>query len=321
MRGSAGGPLGALLMIAPLAAIPIFAIVGVPQFAPVVASPSDDEDFADLGAPLISTTPEDIEPSPKSPAAEDVFAPASEPLPRPGSIAVPLPGGRQPAKLAAASGRARGTGRVLPRAEALDQWEVRPDAAGSLAGSAMPKPAVEPALRRQVAADSPDAPPVSADALEGDRVSVEGYSHDLFKPDSKSRGNSGPQVPGRPQREPAPKGRPAPSEVAQPAGTPDSPNIADLAAHYMAEQSGWQDAARRLKELGIRKYHLKSEIEEQTFTFVCTFASPENPRVVRRFEADADTPLEAVQKTLKQIDEWHSRDHQAGDAVTSASED
>jgi hypothetical protein len=76
----------------------------------------------------------------------------------------------------------------------------------------------------------------------------------------------------------------------------------------MSEQSGWQAAARRLKELGIRKYRLESRIEEQTFTFWCAFASPDNPRVLQRFEDDADTPLEAVQKVLAQIDEWRARD-------------
>ena len=40
MHASSGGPFGALLMIAPLAAIPVFAIIGVPHFTPVAASPA-----------------------------------------------------------------------------------------------------------------------------------------------------------------------------------------------------------------------------------------------------------------------------------------
>ncbi len=73
------------------------------------------------------------------------------------------------------------------------------------------------------------------------------------------------------------------------------------------EQSGWEAAARRLKELGIRKYRLDAQIEEQTFIFICTFTSPDDARIVRRFEAEADTPLGAVQQMLEQIDDWRAR--------------
>ena len=92
-------------------------------------------------------------------------------------------------------------------------------------------------------------------------------------------------------------------------------------AAAMAEQAGWQVAARRLKDLGIRKYRLESQIEEQTFVFVCTFPSPDNPRIVRRFEADADTPLEAVQLVLQQIDEWRSRGGRGDEAESPADDD
>ena len=34
MRSTGSGPMGALLMLAPLVAVPILAVVGIPQFAP-----------------------------------------------------------------------------------------------------------------------------------------------------------------------------------------------------------------------------------------------------------------------------------------------
>ena len=37
MRSSGGGPLGSLMMLAPLIAVPVLAIVGIPQFAPIAA--------------------------------------------------------------------------------------------------------------------------------------------------------------------------------------------------------------------------------------------------------------------------------------------
>src|SRR5262249_48207778 len=76
---------------------------------------------------------------------------------------------------------------------------------------------------------------------------------------------------------------------------------ADLNA---VEQSGWREATRRLKELGIRRYRLESQIEEQTFVFICSFAAVDNPRVVRRVETEADDRLEAVQKVIDEIVEW-----------------
>jgi hypothetical protein len=85
-------------------------------------------------------------------------------------------------------------------------------------------------------------------------------------------------------------------------GPPDAQALSQL-----TEQSGWQEASRRLKQLGIRKYRLVSQIDQQNFVFACTLASPNNPQIVRRFEADADNPLEAVQKVLAQIDDWRSR--------------
>jgi hypothetical protein len=92
----------------------------------------------------------------------------------------------------------------------------------------------------------------------------------------------------------------------------DLAESAGALAQSIDEQSGWQDAARRLKKLGIRKYRLESRIDEQNFVFTCALASPDNPQVIRRFEADADNPLEAVEQVLEQIDEWRSRNGNAG---------
>jgi hypothetical protein len=71
-----------------------------------------------------------------------------------------------------------------------------------------------------------------------------------------------------------------------------------------AEQTNWRAAADRLKELGIRKYRLESQIETQQFLFRCEYPTPETPHVTELFEAQADTPLGAVQQTLQQIEAW-----------------
>lgn len=77
MRASGSGPFGAMLMIAPLVAVPILAVVGIPQFAPVVASPADENPYeADLTkyrAPVEEGHGESLRY-----AADDLFAPFSE---------------------------------------------------------------------------------------------------------------------------------------------------------------------------------------------------------------------------------------------------
>src|SRR5262249_5370263 len=127
MHGSASGPLGALLLIAPLAAIPVFAIVGVPQFAPLAASPSDDdEEFADLGDSTASLESRSAETPSRGRSADDIFAPFPESSPRPDPDGSPRTRGRKAEGPSSARGRSQPSATVLPDADALDHWEVKP---------------------------------------------------------------------------------------------------------------------------------------------------------------------------------------------------
>src|SRR4029450_4305067 len=92
MHGSGSGPLGALLLIVPLAAIPVFAIVGVPQFAPLIASPSEDEDLvADLGDMETAHASVNVEAPRKGRSADDLFAPLPDSSSRSEASTVPRP--------------------------------------------------------------------------------------------------------------------------------------------------------------------------------------------------------------------------------------
>ena len=77
MRSTGSGPMGALLMLAPLVAVPIFAVVGIPQFAP--------GNLIDINGPKSAATSREH----RSPAesrlgdaarheADDLFAPLEE---------------------------------------------------------------------------------------------------------------------------------------------------------------------------------------------------------------------------------------------------
>ena len=74
-----------------------------------------------------------------------------------------------------------------------------------------------------------------------------------------------------------------------------------------SEQLTWDAAIRRLKSLGIQKYRLESVPGQDSFMFSCTVYPANNSRMTRRFEAEAEEPLLAVQKVLDQVDEWRSR--------------
>lgn len=319
MTGSGSGPLGLLLMIAPLAAIPVFAIVGVPQFAPVSASQSDDDGAIEWNEPATRMPPAQTESLSKGRNADDLFAPVANPSSKPDAAELRTGRGSSPAMIGSQPAKSNVW---LPPPEALDQWEVRPDTpAQSSAASGKLRSRQKAAKTSTARTDRTSALDSAGDADDDGLVSAEGFDPELLKPDRMAK----PSRNARPAEE-------APTTKLTDKRTKELPNRgiqlppdrdtgSEAFGQAMEGQAGWQAAARRLKELGIRKYRLESQIEEQTFVFVCNFSSPDNPRVVRRFEAGADTPLEAVQLVLQQIDEWRDRDGQGDDREPSADDD
>ena len=74
-----------------------------------------------------------------------------------------------------------------------------------------------------------------------------------------------------------------------------------------SEPLTWQGAVQRLNELEIRNFRLEPGREVNQFVFICSYSSSDSPRVLYRFEAEADEPLKAVEKVLLQVDEWQRR--------------
>jgi len=321
MRGSASGPLGALLLIAPLAAIPVFAIFGVPQFAPVVASPGDDEEGVDVIDAAASSSLGPADSDGKTRAADDLFAPVSPVSPAPDATSSLPRAPRTAVGAGVPSAGSKNPPPGLPSSEVLDQWEIRPDVATGRERRGDADALRRPESTRNAPAGAANDLQIPGEDAGDGRVSAEGFATDLLKPDLSSRKRQNPQPPGRsPAEAPIDKRGLAKGLRSENPGD-DSPSLPDGLVSSLSEQSGWQAAARRLKELGIRKYRLESQIEEQKFIFLCSFSSPDNPRVVRRFEAEADNPLEAVENVLEQIDEWRSRENADDEAATLRDED
>jgi hypothetical protein len=71
--------------------------------------------------------------------------------------------------------------------------------------------------------------------------------------------------------------------------------------------SAWKRAVARLNALGIRDYQLQPGERDGEFNFSCRFAARGNPRVIHRFEAESADPLDAVNQVLRQLDDWRAR--------------
>ena len=74
-----------------------------------------------------------------------------------------------------------------------------------------------------------------------------------------------------------------------------------------SEPLTWKSAVERLNELEIRNFRLEPGHQNGQFVFICSYTAPDTPRVSYRFEAGADEPLKAVEKVLEQIAEWQQR--------------
>lgn len=88
------------------------------------------------------------------------------------------------------------------------------------------------------------------------------------------------------------------------AGDADPLGFADPDADGLASRPSitWPAAVRRLKELGIRDYRLLPSESSDDFHFCCFYAPTGDPRITRRFEAEASDPLRAVEMVLAQVE-------------------
>jgi hypothetical protein len=294
MTGSGTGPLGLLLLIAPLAAIPVFATVGVPHFS-LLSQSHAEEDAIDWNDSVSDSASDDDEPRSagrsRKRSADDLFSPpAEEPVAKPSR---PLrrelaPRGATPRK----GGRA---GIAAPGA--FDDWNRRSGSEEAPPSGAFGQPGEsegEPGTDQEGAGNPPRLDQFDSSVFENRRES----------PGKSGTGRSGSRSGRQNHPELAPRG-------GSKSGTSRDADV---------EKSGWQSALQRLKSLGVRKYRLDPQLDQQNFLFMCQFDAPGHRRITRRFEAEAETPLAAVELVLSQIEAWVGRDGvlrlpEAGDDV------
>lgn len=322
MHGSSNGPFATLLMLVPLVAVPLLAIFGVPQFTPLAASQSSDNDdlhpdrdtglgeaarFADSstasqgrrvrisgGAPLsgpahrLQSRHDEIG---VDPFLEDPNAPVarthaehahdgqrhSEEEPRWNTEHESADGNELPRRP-----------RPFPSSRQLSSTEAERIAASEEAALAhIDEP---PADAHRVTLGNAREQLEAAASEESSREAEAAATADATLASS----SPAKAVLGRPQRTPPSANRTAPKRQVE--------NVSER-----IEARGpltWKTAVHRLNSLGIQQYQLQPGLNEGDFLFCCSYSPNGNPRISRRFEAEANEPLKAVEKVLEQIDEW-----------------
>ncbi len=232
MSAKSGGSFAALLMSGPLAAIPLMALFGVPQFSSVSASTDEEHDGVLRRPPAVAS-----QPSLTSDVTEPTATPTT-PEPQvfgqtPASTVTPSPSPR-PIHLSGAS-------HTQPSSER----------SGSFVTEAAPQSAF---------VEAPSSPPITDDFTR---------------------------------------------ESTTPRARPTLTTLTTTTAPASHSQT-WENAAQKLQELGIDDYRLERGQDEHTYLFICQFAPGADPRIIRRFEAEASEPTVAVQKVLQRITDWQA---------------
>jgi hypothetical protein len=303
MRSPLGGSIATCLIFVPLVAVPLLAVLGMPQLSVNASNaPVDDLKFVkDSSARTVGNA--------------DLFDPVQV---------------TDPHSDVAASNRetrdgARGND---PFAEFVrDSDSSRQDAtsAGSR-GSAAKRPQRWPNEGNGL----PQRALLSADRTDGDRATA---SPSDRPPAGRSQeGNRTDQPTSEPAKSPGAR-RALPEAEAvvtsesnsaattPPAEAPAGPRTNSESRSASNHATAWKRAVGRLNALGIHDYQLQPGERSGEFNFSCRFAARGNPRVIHRFEAEAADPLDAINQVLRQLDDWRSRHTDRRQAVREPESD
>jgi len=270
MRSSIHGTFATLLLLIPVGAIPALAIFGIPQFAPVVASPLHEGHEKDRER--------GIGESARAPADDLLFHDDAEFPTRGGDTSTAR--GRLGDSVPVPKGNAK-------RSSSPDQFAETPSRLPSWAEDPPVEDSRPLAPGRNEASPRSDsgpnrfAPQRSSDFEQG------GGDKRL---DGNKLGNSAMPAGYRRQREQTVEPvTPAPRE------------------NTNRDSLTWDGLHRRLNELEIRNFRLEPSRQANQFIFICSYTLSDSPRVSRRFEAESDEPLKAVEKVIVQIEEWQQQ--------------
>lgn len=308
MRSTLHGTFATLLLLIPVGAIPALAIFGIPQFAPVVASPRHEGHDGDR---------ERREGRSARGPADDLFQDDED-------FAARSDGSLADRGANATSGRL-GDAVAVPVRHASQG--VASDPRGMAPRDLSEQPSRGAGQRPTWADDLPvDARPASSSRANSHFDRYASNSNDVpaqHEPDLK------PFTPGSTRRDELPAARrnmsgaasggdiqQAASEAFTAAGPPGFQRQRELNRDRTAAVPSdematapltWKSAVHRLNSLEIRNFRIEPGRQPSQFIFICSYTPTDSPRVSYRFEAEADEPLKAVEKVLVQISDWQQR--------------
>ena len=280
--------LATILLMIPILTVPALAIFGIPQFAPVVASPLDE------GSSPNRDREKRVGDSARH-SRDDLFNDAEDFGSEPGTKSDISYGRREL--------EGKGRGRLSPKRDAsipswatdlesesewpgtprgnlgvVDDVEARPEGSSqqplNKRPRAVPSGKVQP--RRGAGARIASSSEISSSIIPA------GFSDEREDPEQNRAVT---------RAEGRPVGQPHSSQQREP----------------QADPLTWQSAVERLNQLDIRNFRLEPGHKAGLFVFICSYTPADTPRVTYRFEAGADEPLKAVEKVLEQIVEWQQR--------------
>ncbi|QDT91205.1 hypothetical protein [Gimesia algae] len=287
MRSKSNDFFSTLLVLIPLVAVPMLAIFGIPEIAPVKKSALNENELFEN------------EDSTRSPFEEISFDASSHEidLGHESSLADRSgkadSGMRNPFGEAASTQNGHKQGEEwLPPAGALEGWQL--DSA----------PAQREPDQKMTGLTSPDLE--QRQPQGGNPIRQASFENQPDATSSQNPFNQGGVQQLNTVTNPFDQNTPTPSQAEVPQRKVIDQQFRQRAETMLRRDSAtWSAAVQKLNELGIRDYSLKPGIRPDEFLFSCTYSPPHNPRVSYRFEAEALDPLKAVIKVLQQVDEWN----------------
>ena len=276
-----------ILLMIPVLTIPALAIFGIPQFAPVVASPLEEEGQNDrerrVGHSARSPHDELFEevegfgadkgldregPLRKRPSSN---SPSSKSRPPRDQLASTAGWGDDLQRVPEQPRRSRSSAPTAP----TDDGKTNLTTSEELGENRE----IQYERKRRNTSNSADAPSRPLTDPSNNHIQQIGYSEEVSEPE--------------PQRNPAPRNFVDPRD--------------SQSREFNKDEVTWGAAVERLNQLDIRSFRLEPGSRTGLFVFICSYTPAENSSVSYRFEAEADQPLKAVQKVLDQVIEWQQR--------------
>ena len=284
-----------ILLMIPVLTVPALAIFGIPQFAPVVASPLEE-------SPELNR---ETRPGNSSRSREEMFDDLdglnTDPMAKRGAASSLRK--RDSSRIASREGTSRGSSDSSSPA-----WGDDLESGSEWPGKSRRSPPAEldePAAQDRTALDQQRQAMAEGKIPQRyERRSRRTENSSSFaRPDPAEEVDEGvvpagfeEEAPEQPARRVSPAARSRSAE-------PRNPGRREAEAEPLT----WAAAVEQLNEYDIRNFRLEPGDRSGQFVFICTYASPDAPTVSYRFEAGADEPLKAVEKVLEQIVAWRQK--------------